>query len=68
MVIKNKIVRDTVMLTVMQLLLDSAALLLNSFITRKTGASAMGILSLTGSFMVLAGTVSNGKLFSVQAD
>ena len=36
MVIKNKIVRDTVMLTVMQLLLDSAALLLNSFITSKT--------------------------------
>lgn len=63
MVIKNKIVRDTVMLTVMQLLLDSAALLLNSFITRKTGASAMGILSLTGSFMVLAGTVSNGNAF-----
>lgn len=60
---KNKIVRDTVMLTVMQLFLDTAGLMLNSFITRRLGASAMGILSLTGSFLVLAGTVSNGNAF-----
>lgn len=63
MILKNKIVKDTVMLTIMQLLLDSAALLLNVFITRKLGTSAIGILSLTGSFLMLAGTISNGNAF-----
>lgn len=63
MIFRNKIVKDTVMLTVMQLFLDSAALLLNVFITRSLGTSAIGILSLTGSFLVLAGTISNGNAF-----
>lgn len=63
MLIKNKIIRDTVMLTALQLFLDSSSLLLNAFITRRLGTSAMGILSLTGSFLVLAGTVSNGNAF-----
>jgi len=63
MFFKNKIVKDTIMLTVMQLFLDSAALLLNVFINRRLGTSAMGILSLTGSFLVLAGTISNGNAF-----
>lgn len=63
MLIKNKIIRDTVLLTVMQLFLDSAALLLNAFIARRLGTAAIGILSLTGSFLVLAGTVSNGNAF-----
>lgn len=63
MFFKNKIIRDTIMLTVMQLFLDSASLLLNAFINRSLGTSAMGILSLTGSFLVLAGTVSNGNAF-----
>lgn len=63
MIIKNKIVRDTIILTVMQLFLDSAALLLNIFITRQLGTSAMGILSLTGSFLILIGMVSNGNAF-----
>jgi stage V sporulation protein B len=47
----------------MQLILDSAALLLNAFITRTLGTSAIGILSLTGSFLVLVGTISNGNAF-----
>ncbi len=63
MIFRNKIIRDTAMLTVMQLFLDSAALLLNVFITRSLGTSAIGILSLTGSFLVLAGTISNGNAF-----
>ncbi len=63
MLIKNKIIRDTVLLTLMQLALDSAGLLLNVFITGRLGSSAMGILSLTGSFLVLAGTLSNGNAF-----
>lgn len=63
MIFKNKILRDTVLLTVMQIVLDLFALLLNVFITRKLGSSAIGILSLTGSFLVLAGTLSNGNAF-----
>ena len=63
MLIKNKIIRDTVLLTLMQIALDSAGLLLNVFITGRLGSSAMGILSLTGSFLVLAGTLSNGNAF-----
>ena len=47
--IKSKMIRDTVLLTLMQLALDSAALLLNVFINRHLGASAIGIFSLMGS-------------------
>ena len=61
--IKSKIVRDTVLLTAMQLFLDTGALLLNVFITKKLGASAIGILSLMGSFLGLAGILSNGNAF-----
>ena len=61
--IKSKIVRDTIMLTVMQLFLDTGALLLNVFITKKLGASAIGILSLMGSFLGLTGILSNGNAF-----
>ncbi len=63
MIFRNKIVKDTILLTIMQIVLDSAALLLNTFITKRLGASAIGILSLMGSFLALAGTLSNGNAF-----
>ena len=63
MLIKSKIVRDTILLTAMQIFLDTSALFLNVFITRKLGTEAIGILSLTGSFLVLAGILSNGNAF-----
>lgn len=63
MFIKNKIIRDTVLLTVMQLFLDSAALLLNVFINDRLGSSAMGVLSLTGAFLAMASILSNGNAF-----
>lgn len=63
MIFKNRIVKDTALLTIMQLILDSASLVMNVAITKKLGTSAMGIVSLTGSFMVLAGMVSNGNAF-----
>ncbi len=63
MLIKNKIIKDTVLLTLLQLFLDSAALILNVFITRNLGTSAMGIVALTGSFLALAGILSNGNAF-----
>ena len=61
--IKSKMIRDTVLLTVMQLFLDTAALLLNVFMTRSLGTSAMGVLTLTGTFLGLAGIVSNGNAY-----
>lgn len=61
--LKNKIVKDTILLTLMQLALDSVGLLLNGFITRRLGASAIGIFTLMGSFLGLAGTISNGNAF-----
>lgn len=63
MIFKNRIIKDTIILTVMQLILDTASLMLNITITKKLGTSAMGIVSLTGSFMVLAGMISNGNAF-----
>lgn len=60
---KNRIIRDTILLTIMQLILDSSAIFLNGFITRQLGASAIGIFSLMGSFLGLAGIVSNGNAF-----
>lgn len=63
MLIKNRIIRDTLLLTVMQLCLDTASLFLNSYITHHLGASAMGILVLTGSFLGFAGILSNGNAF-----
>lgn len=63
MIIRSKIVRDTLLLTAMQLFLDTAALLLNVFITRSLGTSAIGILTLTGTFLGLAGVVSNGNAY-----
>ncbi len=63
MFIRSKIFRDTAILSAMQLFLDSAALLLNMFITRQLGSSAIGILTLLGSFLGLAATISNGNAF-----
>lgn len=63
MIFKNRIIKDTAILTVMQFILDTVSLLLNVAITRRLGTSAMGIVSLTNSFMVLAGMISNGNAF-----
>ena len=61
--IKSKIVRDTALLTAMQLFLDTAALLLNVFMARSLGTEAIGVLTLTGTFLGLAGIVSNGNAY-----
>lgn len=61
--IKNKIARDTLLLTLMQLFLDTSALMLNVFIAKRLGTSATGVLSLTGTFLGLAGMISNGNAF-----
>lgn len=60
---KNKIIKDTVLLTFMQLFLDCSAIFLNSFITRRLGASAVGIFSLMGSIIGLAAILASGNAF-----
>ncbi len=59
----RRMIRDTVMLTLMQLILDTASLMMNSFITQRLGAPAVGALALMGSFLGLAGILSNGNAF-----
>lgn len=61
--IKNKIIRDTVLLALMQIFLDSASILLNGFITRRLGAAALGMFSLMGSFLGLVSIISSGNAF-----
>ncbi len=60
---RSRFIRDTVLLTLMQLFLDTSALLLNVFITKRLGASGTGILALTGSFLGLAGILAGGNSF-----
>ncbi len=60
---KRNILKDTVLLTVIQMLLDGLGLLLNSFLTRRLGAEAVGVLTLTGSFFRLASMIAGGNVF-----
>lgn len=50
-------------LAVMQIFLDFSSIFLNSFITRRLGAVAVGIFSLMGSFLGLAGILASGNAF-----
>ena len=61
--INNKIIKDTILLALMQIFLDFCAIFLNSFITRRLGAAAVGIFSLMGSFLGLAGILASGNAF-----
>ena len=60
---KRNILKDTVLLTVIQMLLDGLSLLLNAFMTKHLGTEAMGVLTLTGSFFRLASMIAGGNVF-----
>ena len=45
---KRNIMKDTILLTVIQMSLDGLGLLLNAFMTRQLGTESMGVLTLTG--------------------
>ena len=60
---KRNILKDTILLTVIQMSLDGLALVLNIYLTRQLGTEAIGILTLTGSFFRLASMISNGNAF-----
>ncbi len=60
---KRNILKDTVLLTVIQMMLDGIGLLLNAFMTKHLGSEAMGVLTLTGSFFRLASMIASGNVF-----
>lgn len=60
---RRNILKDTLLLTAIQMTLDGLSLLLNVFITGRLGASSMGILSLTTSFFSLTSVIAGGNAF-----
>ncbi len=60
---QRNIMKDTILLTVIQMALDGIALLLNVFMTGAIGTEAIGVLSLTGSFFSLASVTASGNVF-----
>ncbi len=60
---QRNIMKDTILLTVIQMTLDGLALLLNVFMTNALGTEAIGVLSLTGSFFSLASVTASGNVF-----
>lgn len=60
---KNKILRDTFFLTIIDLVLQGLSLLLNVFITRRLGSSVMGTVSLVGTFFMFVTIISSGNIY-----
>lgn len=60
---KRNILKDTILLTMIQMSLDGLGLLLNAFMTKELGSESMGVLTLTGSFFRLASMAASGNVF-----
>ncbi len=60
---KNKIVKDTVFLTAIDLALQGLSLILNVFITRRLGAAATGTISLINTFFCFTAIISSANIF-----
>ena len=60
---QRNILKDTLLLTIIQMLLDGLGLLLNIFMTKYLGTEAIGILTLTSSFFRLLAVIANGNVF-----
>lgn len=60
---KSSLLKNTVILTLMQLCLDGLSILLNIFITRELGSSAVGICSLIYSFSSFVSVIASGNIF-----
>lgn len=55
---------DTLILTIVSLVLQGLSLLLNILVSRRLGEAAVGVMSLVISFYVFALTFSNGNIFT----
>lgn len=60
---RRSIIRDTILLTVMQMTLDGLSLLVNVLLTRQIGGTGVGVLTLASSFFRLACMVASGNVF-----
>lgn len=60
---QRSIVRDTVLLTVIQMLLDAGALGVNCLLTARFGAEGVGVLTLSASFFRLLCMIGSGNAF-----
>ena len=60
---QRNILKDTLLLTAIQMLLDGLGLLLNIFMTKYLGTEAIGILTLTSSFFRLLSVIASGNVF-----
>lgn len=61
---KSAIAKDTIILTAISIILQTLSLLLNIFITKKLGSSAMGVASLIYSFYFFVIVLCNGNIFT----
>lgn len=60
---KNSIAKDTIFLTVMQLVTQVLSLVINIFINNRLGTENLGLMSLINAFFTFAIIISNGNIF-----
>ena len=60
---RRSILRDTVLLTLMQMLLDGLGLGVNIVLNARLGAESVGVLTLSASFFRLACMIAGGNVF-----
>lgn len=58
---RRSVVRDTIQMTLIQLVLECLALLFQSWLTRRVGAASVGTLALAGAFFNLAAMAAGGN-------
>lgn len=61
--VRRNIVKDTLILTIIQFFLECLSLVINVWVAKKVGSATVGITALTSSFFNLASTVANGNGF-----
>lgn len=60
---KNSLLKDTLILTIIELIMQVMALVYNIFITKLLGSASMGIISLIYSFFGFISVISSGNIF-----
>lgn len=60
---RRSIIRDTLLLTLMQMALDGLSLLVNVLLTRQIGGTGVGVLTLAASFFRLMCMIAGGNVF-----
>ncbi|MBQ8824091.1 MAG: oligosaccharide flippase family protein, partial [Ruminococcus sp.] len=61
--VRRNIVKDTLILTIIQFFLECLSLVINVWVAKKVGSATVGVTALTSSFFNLASTLANGNGF-----